>query len=128
VANAVLHARTPIRVVVRRRGELVRVEVQDGELRAPTRKHYSALSTTGRGLYLVERLAAEWGVDARAGGKSVWFELDSSGAGAREADAWAFDLDVDDARLPAGEANPPPAPRSKGSGRGELRLLSSGAW
>jgi hypothetical protein len=30
----------------------------------------------GRGVLLVDALATRWGVDQRAGGKTVWFELD----------------------------------------------------
>ena len=76
VANSVLHAGTTIRVLVRRANGRVRVEVHDGNERAPARKHYSTLSTTGRGLLLVERMASDWGVEPSAGGKYVWFELD----------------------------------------------------
>jgi anti-sigma regulatory factor (Ser/Thr protein kinase) len=95
VANAVLHARTPIGVVIRLNGDRLRIEVHDGELRAPARKHYSSMSTTGRGLVLVERLARDWGVAAEKDGKSVWFELDPSTALGPSASAVAFDLDVD---------------------------------
>ena len=80
VANSVLHAGTAIRVVVRRTDTRLRVEVHDDSARLPIRKHYSALSATGRGLMLVERMADDWGVlSGDGGGKAVWFELDSSG-------------------------------------------------
>ncbi len=42
------------------------------------RRHYSDMSGTGRGLMLVERMAAEWGCDHTADGKVVWFELDGA--------------------------------------------------
>jgi hypothetical protein len=58
----------------------VRVEVHDGNPQLPVRKHYSNLSGTGRGLLLVERMAANWGADRTATGKRVWFELDGGSA------------------------------------------------
>ena len=93
VSNAVLHAGTAVRVRVRRDGSRVRVEVHDGDRRAPARKHYSSMATTGRGLLLVERLSSGWGVEASDSGKQVWFELDSARRPAEE--AMAFDLDLD---------------------------------
>ncbi len=81
VTNAVLHAGTPIEVVVRLGGDRVRVEVHDGAPRLPMRKHYSTMSGTGRGLLLVEQLASDWGAEPTDAGKTVWFELDG-GAGA----------------------------------------------
>lgn len=82
VANAVLHTGTPVEVVVRT-GDLddtVRIEVHDGNPQLPLRKHYSAMSGTGRGLLLVERMASDWGAERTSGGKVVWFELDGSAA------------------------------------------------
>jgi serine/threonine-protein kinase RsbW len=75
-ANAVLHTGTPLTVVVAPRDHGVRVEVHDGSHQLPVRKHYSNLSGTGRGLLLIERMAATWGADLTADGKVVWFELD----------------------------------------------------
>jgi anti-sigma regulatory factor (Ser/Thr protein kinase) len=98
VSNAILHAGTGIRVVLRMHGPRLRVEVHDGNGRLPAQKHYSATSATGRGLLLVERMADDWGVrPAAAGGKSVWFELDSTAAPPMP-DVGIFDftdLDVD---------------------------------
>lgn len=77
VANAVLHARTEIYLRVDADRTRVRVEVVDGS-RAPVRlREFSEQATTGRGLALVEALAARWGSEVVAdNGKSVWFELD----------------------------------------------------
>ncbi len=92
VTNSVLHAGTPIRVVIRMSDDRLRVEVHDNSVRLPTRKHYSAFSATGRGLMLVERMAKDWGVVDRHGGKAVWFELDST-ARARPPTFEDFDLE-----------------------------------
>lgn len=78
VANAVLHSGTELEVVVETGADRVRVEVHDGNPQLPVRKHYSSMSGTGRGLLLVERMAADWGADRTATGKQVWFELDGS--------------------------------------------------
>ena len=81
VANAILHSGTPLEVVVIPDGDRLRVEVHDGSAEMAVRKHYSDMSGTGRGLMLVERMAAEWGCDRTAdGGKVVWFELDGTAA------------------------------------------------
>ncbi len=80
VANAVLHTDTPFEVVVRIDGDRARVEVHDGSGQLPARKHYSTLSGTGRGLLLVERMAAAWGATPTTSGKVVWFELDTAAA------------------------------------------------
>lgn len=81
VTNAVLHARSRLDLVVRLANDRLRVEVHDESRAQPTRKHYSAHAGTGRGLMLVDQLAAEWGVDHIDGnGKNVWFELDRQGS------------------------------------------------
>lgn len=117
VANAVLHAGTPIGVVVRRDSHRLRIEVHDDDPRAPARKHYSSMATTGRGIMLVERLAADWGVRATATGKGVWFELDEStpaGAGSSAAaDLPPLDLD---SFQPLGPGGSGPGPRGTSGG------------
>ncbi len=75
VTNAILHARTPVRVSVGIGDEVVRVEVSDDSPRAPQQRRHSIDSGTGRGLMLVERMATRWGVDVGSAGKVVWFEL-----------------------------------------------------
>ena len=81
VANAVLHTGdTPIEVVVRAIGDRVRVEVHDRSPVLPVRKNYSSMSGTGRGLMLVDRMAAEWGAEPTTTGKMVWFEVDEGAA------------------------------------------------
>lgn len=75
VTNAVLHARTDVELSVRLVPRGVRVEVSDGSSGAPVVRHYEDEAMTGRGLALVEELASTWGVDERAGGKTVWFEI-----------------------------------------------------
>ncbi|QKG19943.1 regulatory protein [Actinomadura verrucosospora] len=76
VTNAVLHTRTEIGVSVRLVDGTVHARVVDHEPRrglVPRRRH--PYTDTGRGLYLVERLASRYGADAGETTKAVWFEL-----------------------------------------------------
>jgi anti-sigma regulatory factor (Ser/Thr protein kinase) len=75
VTNALLYARTPMKLRLRRRPGLVRVEVADEGAGAPVRRRYNSDASTGRGLALVEALADDWGVEPDNGGKRVWFTL-----------------------------------------------------
>src|SRR5206468_2338079 len=63
VASAVLHARTGLELVMRQARDALRIEVHDSSARLPSRKHYAADAVTGRGLLLVETLAAGWGAE-----------------------------------------------------------------
>jgi anti-sigma regulatory factor (Ser/Thr protein kinase) len=75
VTNAVLHACTEIDLTVSRMDGAVRVEVSDTSPRPVVLRDGSDLATGGRGLYLVEALARDWGVAPHPPGKAVWFEL-----------------------------------------------------
>jgi len=77
VTNAVLHARTSVTVHVTNdeARRLVRVSVLDHSTHAPRERHYSELSTTGRGLVMVRGGARDFGIATHEEGKSVWFEL-----------------------------------------------------
>ena len=78
VTNAVLHAGSDISVRVTAGAAVVQLEVTDESRALPLRPHPSAEATTGRGLTLVEGLAASWGVDLTQHGKVVWCRLDST--------------------------------------------------
>jgi anti-sigma regulatory factor (Ser/Thr protein kinase) len=76
VTNAVLHARTGIKVTVSRSDPAVlRVSVFDENLRLPTLAGAPEEATSGRGLHLVEALADAWGIEQRPDGKIVWAEV-----------------------------------------------------
>lgn len=78
VTNAVLHARSDIRLVVEDRDDVARVEVHDGSPMPPRMLHFRLTAATGRGLRLLDQLSQTWGVDAVSGtGKVVWFEVGS---------------------------------------------------
>jgi anti-sigma regulatory factor (Ser/Thr protein kinase) len=77
VTNAVVHAGTDIDLRVQVDGERLRVEVVD---HTPGLLHVDSHSASderegGRGLLLLDALAAEWGTRHFREGKSVWFVL-----------------------------------------------------
>ena len=74
--NAVIHARTKLRLTLCRAGRRVRVEVGDGD-RTPPRVNLRPhpFRPGGRGMCLVNAIADEWGVDLTDDGKIIWFEL-----------------------------------------------------
>jgi len=76
--NAVIHARSPVLLVVSRLPEGVRIEVEDespGTLEAGSLEGHGE---SGRGLAIVDALSACWGVDPHRDGKTVWCELHRS--------------------------------------------------
>jgi anti-sigma regulatory factor (Ser/Thr protein kinase) len=79
VTNALLHGRPPLTVRVRGTREHPRVEVRDGSLELPVMpsdrvaEEDDLLLTFGRGLSIVARCSAAWGVEIEDDGKIVWF-------------------------------------------------------
>ena len=73
--NAVIHARSDFRIRVSAAGTGIRVEIQDDSERLPIRNHQPFNAVSGRGIGIVDHVAARWGVTPMVGGKSVWFEL-----------------------------------------------------
>ena len=83
--NAVVHAAAPgdvIRLVEAWDGEQFRIEVHDSRSGEPMWGDLTLDSTTdesGRGLAMVELLAAKWGVEATGCGKQIYFVLGACG-------------------------------------------------
>ncbi|WP_416223342.1 ATP-binding protein [Streptomyces hygroscopicus] len=76
VGNAVRH--TGARVFglrLRRRRGWIRVEVRDPSRGLPCLIPVQELDLSGRGLFLVDKLADRWGVDLLPRGKTTWFEM-----------------------------------------------------
>jgi anti-sigma regulatory factor (Ser/Thr protein kinase) len=76
--NAVQYARTPFVVSIELTGDSLRVEVTDSGGGSPEAQPLPpASSPHGRGLFLVDRLADEWGVSPAADGpeRTVWFRV-----------------------------------------------------
>ena len=80
LANAIQHGSPPLMIAVSADPERVRIAVHDGNPRPPVRPLPSTTNMTGRGLALVEAVAARWGVDRDTDGcgKVVWAELEPS--------------------------------------------------
>jgi anti-sigma regulatory factor (Ser/Thr protein kinase) len=78
--NAVLHAATDFEVRVVDGPGRLRVEVVDGDRRAPVRRDDDPERPGGLGMVLVEACASRWGHEDRAEGKVVWAEFDLAGS------------------------------------------------
>lgn len=76
VTNAVVHAGSPAVVRLDADVERIKVAVADHDTdRVPALVDGDPLASSGRGVLLVDRLAARWGVEPQREGKVVWFEL-----------------------------------------------------
>jgi anti-sigma regulatory factor (Ser/Thr protein kinase)/anti-anti-sigma regulatory factor len=76
VTNAVVHARTELRLRLELRGDRLHIAVRDGSPRLLHLVAPDAREEGGRGLWLVEQVAHAWGVNRhRDGGKVVWCVL-----------------------------------------------------
>jgi CheY-like chemotaxis protein len=75
VINAIVHARSEPDLTVVLLADAIRIEVADLDPSMPEVKPDSDERTSGRGMALIDRLASAWGVERRAGGKVVWFEV-----------------------------------------------------
>ncbi|GAA0606341.1 hypothetical protein GCM10009547_05360 [Sporichthya brevicatena] len=77
VTNALRYGAQPMRMVAKQEGSTLRVEVHDARGGEPPRLRRAAPdSTHGRGMMIVDALAARWGWSEFGGEKQVWFELD----------------------------------------------------
>lgn len=73
--NAVVHAKSPMRVSVWCHGGNPRVEIRDDDPTLPREVQPDPFATGGRGILLVDGLAKDWGINHNGRGKTVWFEL-----------------------------------------------------
>jgi PAS domain S-box-containing protein len=75
VTNAIRYARAPGALVVRRAADAIYIEVSDSDGQVPRILHPSDEEEHGRGMILVEALAAQWGTRPTHTGKTVWCQL-----------------------------------------------------
>lgn len=76
VSNAARHGRDPIELSVAVTPSHVRIEVTDsGDAQPLPVRRPAATSQSGRGLLIVDSIAASWGVSPEATGKTVWAEV-----------------------------------------------------
>jgi anti-sigma regulatory factor (Ser/Thr protein kinase) len=74
-SNAVVHACSPFSVEICPSGSAVRLSVSDRSHARPLLRDHDRLAVSGRGLRLIDALAANWGVEITEEGKTVWAEL-----------------------------------------------------
>jgi anti-sigma regulatory factor (Ser/Thr protein kinase) len=75
VTNAVRHAEPPLRLEIQADDDRVTVAVADGSPGLPVPRWAAADAEGGRGLPMIDLLAAETGVRANPPGKTVWAAL-----------------------------------------------------
>ncbi|WP_375480729.1 ATP-binding protein [uncultured Jatrophihabitans sp.] len=77
VTNAIVHSplTDSFELELVRQADGVRVSLADGSSIRPVIRELSRDLPSGRGMFLVEHLASEWGSDEHAGGKRVWVTL-----------------------------------------------------
>jgi anti-sigma regulatory factor (Ser/Thr protein kinase) len=76
VTNAVLHGRGEPVLAVEVDHRRVRVAVHDDTPVMPVVRNPGPFAPSGRGMQLIDSLAARWGVEPDAHGKDVWFEIE----------------------------------------------------
>lgn len=75
VTNAIRHVGSDITVTLTRPAGRLRVAVADGGTTCPSVVTADATAASGRGLRLVEAIAADWGCERRPDGKIVWADV-----------------------------------------------------
>jgi anti-sigma regulatory factor (Ser/Thr protein kinase) len=77
MTNAVQHGTGVVHLVITVRDGLLHVGVHDAAAELPVRRDITSSSVAGRGMWLVQSFAHDWGSDASGAepGKTVWFEL-----------------------------------------------------
>jgi anti-sigma regulatory factor (Ser/Thr protein kinase) len=75
VTNAFIHGRSEARLQVTTSPGRLHVEVADDNSRHPQRLDQDTDALDGRGIAIVQQLAARWGVRDDPYGKTVWFEV-----------------------------------------------------
>ena len=73
--NAILHARTPFRVVLQAFEGVLRVGVSDENPRPPVAAADADGATSGRGMHVVAAAADRWGIHSGGDGKVIWAEV-----------------------------------------------------
>ena len=77
MSNAVKHGSGVVNLEIEVKDGLLHVGVHDDDSGTPVVREVSTNRTEGRGMWIVQTLARDWGSESTAGesGKTVWFEL-----------------------------------------------------
>ncbi|WP_228985557.1 ATP-binding protein, partial [Streptomyces sp. DH12] len=70
--NAILHGEGPVRLRLIHDGERLLAEVTDASSAGPHLRHARHGDESGRGLYIVMRLSAHWGLRHGREDKTIW--------------------------------------------------------
>jgi LuxR family transcriptional regulator, maltose regulon positive regulatory protein len=117
VTNAVVHARTDMRLRLELGGELLHITVRDFDRRLPRLLPDDPRAEGGRGLRLVERIARSWGAQHHPeGGKVVWCTLRTSRLGPSRPAAGAPSPPVLESKLTPPVRRPGMVPRPNALG------------
>jgi len=73
--NAIVHTEMAATATITYFGPFVRVDVHDGSARLAERRDFNRCDIGGRGMALVEAMAADWGSVVTPSGKRTWFDL-----------------------------------------------------
>ena len=79
LVNGIEHGRTAVRLAVELAAGLVRIDVHDGSAVPPRLQPMELTAPRGRGLQMVDSLAARWGWRLDGDGKTVWAEVSARG-------------------------------------------------
>jgi len=76
VTNAVLHARTPVTVILEPSEDRWRVAIADlsPAMATPVRQATGQVRSSGRGLHILSSISHRWGIEDEPPGKRIWFE------------------------------------------------------
>lgn len=75
VSNAVVHAQTDFELALERWRDCIRIIVRDMSPNLPQMRTPDPLAENGRGLFMIENVAHEWGHHPYENGKCVWARL-----------------------------------------------------
>jgi anti-sigma regulatory factor (Ser/Thr protein kinase) len=75
LTNAADHGCAPVELTVSFPGDFVRVEVHDAASEPPQQQPHRLWEARGRGLQLIDALAAQWGWTPDPTGKTVWADV-----------------------------------------------------
>ena len=102
VTNAVAHTVGVARIALVRDPRFLRIEVSNSSEHSPRVRQVDDDATSGRGMFIVDALAEEWGIERQTNGKTLWIRLALPGAAdatppapTEPADALARTLDGD---------------------------------
>ena len=126
-ANAIRHTGTHFTLNIERSELLIRVAVTDAGSGSPIVRNPQPVEPTGRGLQIVQALAADWGVVPAANppGKTVWFTVDIAPESDEESEAMRERRQPVERRdVRAGGAGASPSPRGGQEASGNRALLA----